>query len=341
MSIRDEINRLAGNVTASLDAVGARGVDVPAGANSNDLATLIAAIPAGGTQADWNVNDPADPAYINNRPFYESDPVETVIVPAGTDVEYDPTMGVGFLSLERELVEHSEYFVTFNGVEYKCVCAVFDGNPAIGNLMAVDGAQEDTGEPFVIVGMGLEAVFMIVDVDLIAGGLTSFTLGISARETSITKIDKKFIPDLGIVGKPGGGQYAEVFNGDGCYALGEYSHAQNYITKAGGPASHAEGRLTEALGNASHAEGWQTVASQDYQHVQGKYNLISSASERLAHIVGNGTSSARSNAHTLDWSGNAWYAGTIEGTALILKSPNGTRYKVTVSDAGALSATKM
>jgi hypothetical protein len=31
-----------------------------------------------------------------------------------------------------------------------------------------------------------------------------------------------------------------------------------------------------------------------------------------AHIVGNGTKdSDRSNIHTLDWNGNAWYAGKI------------------------------
>jgi hypothetical protein len=33
---------------------------------------------------------------------------------------------------------------------------------------------------------------------------------------------------------------------------------------------------------------------------------------KYAHIVGNGTStSKRSNAHTLDWEGNAWFAGKI------------------------------
>jgi hypothetical protein len=30
-----------------------------------------------------------------------------------------------------------------------------------------------------------------------------------------------------------------------------------------------------------------------------------------AHIVGNGTNSERSNAHTLDWDGNAWFAGDV------------------------------
>ena len=55
-----------------------------------------------------------------------------------------------------------------------------------------------------------------------------------------------------------------------------------------------------------------TKASSDYQHVQGKYN-IEDAENKYAHIVGNGTSEeARSNAHTLDWEGNAMYAGDIE-----------------------------
>jgi hypothetical protein len=43
-----------------------------------------------------------------------------------------------------------------------------------------------------------------------------------------------------------------------------------------------------------------------------------------------------SNAHTLDWDGNAWYAGYVEGTALILPSPNGTRWRITVDDSGNL-----
>ena len=30
-----------------------------------------------------------------------------------------------------------------------------------------------------------------------------------------------------------------------------------------------------------------------------------------AHVVGNGTEEKRSNAHTLDWDGNAWFAGNV------------------------------
>lgn len=96
-------------------------------------------------------------------------------------------------------------------------------------------------------------------------------------------------------------------------ASGRYSHAEGYITTASGDYSHAEGHYTTASKDYSHAEGRYTDAYSEYQHVQGKYN-ISDADNVYAHIVGNGTSptlSGRSNAHTLDWDGNAWFAGDV------------------------------
>ena len=66
-----------------------------------------------------------------------------------------------------------------------------------------------------------------------------------------------------------------------------------------------------ASGLNSHAEGSGTKASSENQHVQGKYN-IEDIDNTYAHIVGNGTSSTRSNAHTIDWDGNAWFKGKIK-----------------------------
>lgn len=67
-------------------------------------------------------------------------------------------------------------------------------------------------------------------------------------------------------------------------------------------------------GIASHAEGYETIAPGDYSHVQGKYNVVD-MENKYAHIVGNGTSDDnRSNAHTVDWEGNAWYAGKVSAT---------------------------
>lgn len=73
MSVKDEIERISGNITQSFDALAERGVDVPEDANSNDLPQLIREIPEPSgvsSQSDWNVEDEESPAYIKNRPFY-------------------------------------------------------------------------------------------------------------------------------------------------------------------------------------------------------------------------------------------------------------------------------
>lgn len=129
--------------------------------------------------------------------------------------------------------------------------------------------------------------------------------------------------------------------GSGTTASGNQAHAEGGGTTASGNQAHAEGTATTASGTNSHSEGLYTKAAGDAQHVQGKYN-IEDADGRYAHIVGNGENgSARSNAHTLDWNGNAWFAGTVEGTALILLSPTGKRFEVTVSDSGELTTTAL
>lgn len=93
-------------------------------------------------------------------------------------------------------------------------------------------------------------------------------------------------------------------------ASGFASHAEGYGT-ASGSSAHAEGMNTVASGIRSHAEGFQTVAASDAQHAQGKCN-VEDADGRYAHIVGNGRDiHNRSNAHTLDWDGNAWFAGDV------------------------------
>lgn len=89
------------------------------------------------------------------------------------------------------------------------------------------------------------------------------------------------------------------------------SHAEGSSTTASGSDSHAEGSSTRASGLSSHAEGFRTVASGNYSHVQGKYN-IEDSSNTYADIIGNGTDrTACSNAATVDWNGNAWYAGDV------------------------------
>ena len=94
-------------------------------------------------------------------------------------------------------------------------------------------------------------------------------------------------------------------------AKGYYSHVEGKDNLALNDCSHAEGYETVASGDDSHAEGNSTKASGQYSHVQGKYN-IEDTSNIYADIIGNGTSdTARSNAATVDWEGNAWFAGDV------------------------------
>ena len=123
--------------------------------------------------------------------------------------------------------------------------------------------------------------------------------------------------------------------GSNTTASGDVSHAEGTQTTASGDVSHAEGAYTNASGDVSHAGGFGTTASGMYshadglystanhksQHVFGEYNALdnssAAATERgnYVEIVGNGTADdSRSNARTLDWSGNEVLSGTIEAT---------------------------
>lgn len=143
-------------------------------------------------------------------------------------------------------------------------------------------------------------------------------------------------------------------------AIGNYSVAEGKNTKASGYLSHAEGLWGSASGTASHAEGYDATASGPYSHAEGvqatssayashSQNMYTISSKRAqtalgtyntkdastttthpsgdalygqyAVILGNGTAdNARSNALTVDWSGDVCLAldttavsGTTDG----------------------------
>ena len=99
--------------------------------------------------------------------------------------------------------------------------------------------------------------------------------------------------------------------GWGTEAIGRYSHSEGRETKAKGNAAHTEGTKTQALSDNTHSEGKGTIAEGPEQHVQGRYNVKDTRNE-YADIVGGGTSDTdRKNIYTLDWDGNAMFAGNI------------------------------
>ena len=293
-------------------------------------------------QSDWEQNDAEQPNYVKNRPFYEKIDSVTLMpetqfsnlthvynpeisIPSDVNGKYIVDFTVG------KIFEGDPVKVTFNGTVYECV----KKGDYIGNqsLTGYDGV-EDTGEPF---------LFYLSGISSFHTKSTDCVVKVDADISSIKKLDSKFV-DFPFI--EGTGADSIIFNsidktsgymneasGEGSFAsgylteaAGEYSHAEGKFSKATEESSHAEGfgakangrfshaecRDTEANGSDSHAEGNGTVANGECQHSQGKYNIIDTDGKYL-HIVGNGRDvSNRSNAHTLDWSGNAWFAGEVK-----------------------------
>lgn len=144
--------------------------------------------------------------------------------------------------------------------------------------------------------------------------------------------------------------YQTMASGAACHAEGymtiasvDYSHAEGYKTVADGFYSHAEGGNTIASGRASHAEGRGTVANSLSQHLHGEFNVLDTNDNTYnrgtyVHIVGNGKSeNYRSNAHTLDWSGNAWFAGDVYvGSTSGINKDDGSKKLATIADLDEL-----
>ena len=108
------------------------------------------------------------------------------------------------------------------------------------------------------------------------------------------------------------GSYCTLPDGTKRYstAAGYASHTEGGGCHTTGSCSHAEGLATTASGAQSHVEGRYTIAASGAQHVEGIANIEDTADEFI-HIAGNGAFDARSNAHTLDWDGNAWFSGDV------------------------------
>ena len=307
------------------------------------------------TVPDWNQNDNTQPDYIKNRPFYESISLTTLLEEQQIDFSSS-------FDIQNNIVVGKTYIVHWDDAEYTIEATnkdLFgDGSILIPYLGQADGL-------FTIEGTAMNAADKGIH-----------TVAIYTTEIDRKTIDEKFIPDslknkisfenpigTGAVSfnrktDTGIGSYSFA-EGQDTTASGDYSHAEGYGTTASGMGSHAEGYGTTASGSYSHAEGQDTTASgsyshaegcgttalESYCHVEGVYNIPFDeiAPVHLLHIVGNGTSEdARSNAYTLDINGNAWFAGTIEGKALILPSSttNSTKYfRITVDDNGTISAT--
>lgn len=119
-------------------------------------------------------------------------------------------------------------------------------------------------------------------------------------------ISNRFDGDLSVGGSLKLSEYSMEYYGGNCSLNAGSWNSTN------GNYSAAFGSNTSAQGVGSIAEGYYTIAKGNYQHALGRNNV--GDDEINVMIVGNGTSGAtkdRSNAFTLDWSGNGWFSGDV------------------------------
>ena len=135
--------------------------------------------------------------------------------------------------------------------------------------------------------------------------------------------------------------------GSGTTASGNCSHAENTGCIASGSNSHAEGYHTIARGEHSHTSGSHTIAGMEV-FALGKYNK---KAEDVALVVGNGwgndSHEYRSDALTLDYSGNLHISGKLTadgGVGYVLPTATADTLggvmigdNINVSDSGTIS----
>ena len=237
------------------------------------------------SQSDMSQNDPTKIDYVKNRTHWKEEIGMQPLFEGTIDTEYGWNISQ-WTPVSIEIQTGEPYLVVYDGVTYELTGKVDTDNiPYIGSDSLWYGDDYITTEEPFCYGSG----WFGASVD------GTHSVVISGESIEWHTIDKEYIPGRLIF--PGGGYKAEVFNDSSNSASGIYSHA----------------------------EGYSTVAASPYQHVQGRYNIIDENSKYL-HIVGNGNSeSNRSNVHTLDWHGKAWFSGDIrvggtnyeQGTSLI------------------------
>ena len=142
-------------------------------------------------QSDWAENDETAPGYVKNRPFYTGDPVETVLVEESTVTfaNANGTIYMGQIRSNFEATVGELFEVYWDGTTYESPCVNFRGSLFIGNL-SITGVGSDTGEPFlmyVVNGMGIE----IYTLDTSA----SHTFSIITYIAEVIQIPDKYISD--------------------------------------------------------------------------------------------------------------------------------------------------
>lgn len=203
--------------------------------------------------------------------------------------------------------------------QVKTTYAVFAAAPPVGRVVRITYTTSSSYAKAFTLGKRIEdpaAMSFVVGYECAATGAGSYAEGEgttavgrgSHAEGGSTYASGLHSHAEGLsTGSRGIGSHAE---GNRTNASGEASHAEGTYAVASGEVSHAEGYDTIAQAHATHAQNRGTVAASEAQTAIGRYNA-EDANDAYALIVGNGTSSTRSNALTVAWDGSTTIGGSV------------------------------
>ena len=320
-----------------------------------------------GVQPDWNQNDSTAADYVKNRPFYTGNPVETVLVEEST-VSFAAMNGVYAGQLESTFVATvgEAYKVYWDGSAYECTCVKVGQSTYIGNL-SIDGSGPDTGEPFVAIVSNSKEI-QIATADTSA----SHTFSISGTQAPIVKIPAKYIDkdasgyivvhnSSTMTEEEARNYYNEILGNEVVFIIWDGMCISGI--KFGGTTGH-DLQLTTQNGEdyliAQNSEGlfnlgdrkiykatfpsnkWTGDVSSEIAILKGKIRISSGSiysgvgtTDALFYVQPNGTKSK-----AFEVLGN----GEAVTPALILYSSTADstkKFKITVDDSGALTATEV
>ena len=315
-----------------------------------------------GVQPDWNQNDDTKPDYIKNRPFYTGDTVETVLLEESTASFTNPGASLYYAAIPTtiELTAGKTYKVSWDGTAYECVCESIMGYAVIGNP-SIMGVGADTGDPFAITPLADNNGTEIYTLDTSA----SHTFSISEfAAAEVVKIPDKYISDtfrdIIIAGYPEewssdewtkyynlfqNGKLLKIsgskidFNG---YALSMTDYTARRILAITGKGDIYSSSVNSYTGDFY----WVPIYTENYLYLRylqtgsyadkydrEEYAILGAPSGELEFITKNHNENKVSRRVVLYGDGELVLKSSTENSA--------KKFKITVDDSGAITATEV
>ena len=357
MSVTSELERIMAGKSALASAIEEKGVPVPDGTRIDDMSALVRSIPNGGSggggdgaQADWNAAE-GEAGHVLNRTHYMVRGAKTVY-PEMVDAPVEDTTAYFTGKWEYYPSLGEICIVNYNGATYECPVLSFDsfginmncaGNPMIA------GTGEDNGQPFCIALLDETSAAQMGSYGfcMVADGSATVTVSVSCN--AYHKLSKLFLPDVDWMAEEG--KEGHILNRTH-YSEFKWILEETTLEEMEGVA------FTKSMPEVgkTYTVRWNGVPYEctaiDYAGVGVNLGNIGGAGGFPFSLL------------FFDYDSFAWVSITVQDgstpctvsvdegeivhkldekfipdmSELILKSPNGTRYRITVNDSGTLAA---